>query len=86
MSRDVVYGTGQWLRRARTTDWAQGLGLSVSVRSSARFYTLVAVVVAIAAVYTGRAFMRQFLRSEDEAAGCAGCPETPNSKEKGTLD
>ena len=41
-------------------------------------FTIVAIVVAIAAVYTGRAFLRQFSKGEDEAAGCAGCPGSKN--------
>jgi hypothetical protein len=45
MDRRVVYGTGQHLRRARTTDEAQELGLSVFVKSSTGFYRQVEVVL-----------------------------------------
>jgi hypothetical protein len=45
-------------------------------------FTIVSIVVVIAAVYTGRAFMRQFGKGEDEAAGCAGCPGSKNSLDR----
>lgn len=37
-----------------------------------QFLAVLAIVV-IAALYAGRAFVRQFYRGEDEAEGCAGC-------------
>lgn len=34
---------------------------------------IVLVIVAVAALYAGRAFLRQFWVSEDEPGGCATC-------------
>jgi hypothetical protein len=37
-------------------------------------FIVVVIVFAVAAVYAGRVFMRQFWQSEDEGGGCASCP------------
>ena len=37
-------------------------------------WIVVGLAVAVAAVYAGRVFLRQFRHADDEPAGCANCP------------
>jgi hypothetical protein len=37
-------------------------------------FLAVLVIVALAALYAGWRFLRQFFRADDEAAACAKCP------------
>jgi hypothetical protein len=43
-------------------------------------FIFVLIVAAVAAVYAGRVFMRQFRQSEDEAGGCASCPGNDSAR------
>jgi hypothetical protein len=43
-------------------------------------FIIVSIAFAVAAVYAGRTFMRQFRQSEDEAGGCASCPGSESTQ------